>query len=292
MTKDFVIAVIGIGLIGGSVLKALNHKNFHLIGISRSEGTLNKAKELNLADEYSNNPESVKNAKVVFICTPINQIIPTIEIIRKIVSPDCIITDVASLKGFILDYVNDYHFPTNFIGGHPMAGTENKGVEYSVDNLFENAKWVLTPSKWADTEDLKKLEELVHFMGAKTILADPYDHDKAVALISHMPLLLSQALFGFISQYPDGGIRELALKLASSGFRDTTRLAATNPELAKDMLVQNKLNVREAVGDLINYLTHLDRDLNLNEEEFTDIIQKIASKRKSMYSPDGKNILK
>lgn len=284
------IAVIGLGLIGGSILKALRPKEFHLIGVSRSEETVKKAIKLDLANECSTNIELVQKAKVVFICTPINKTIETIDKVRKIVSPDCIITDVASLKGFIMDYVNDYDFPTNFIGGHPMAGTENTGIDYAVDNLFEGAKWVLTPSRWSGTEDIRRLEELTSLLGAKSIIADSYQHDKAVTLISHLPLLLSQSLFGMVSDYPDKNIKELALKLAASGFRDTTRLAATNPELAKDILLKNKAYIREAVNGLKDYLTELDKNLDLNENEFINPIKNLASKRKDMYSPEGKNI--
>ena len=106
----------------------------------------------------------------------------------------------------------------NFIGGHPMAGTENKGIDFAADNLFEGAKWVLTPSKWSKKEDMHILEKLIGNLGAKPIIADPYEHDKAVALISHLPLLLSQALFGFVYNYDDKNIQELALKASFKRF--------------------------------------------------------------------------
>lgn len=290
MQKKPVIAVIGLGLIGGSILKALKPKGFYLIGVSRSNETVKKAFEQGLVDEYSTDIESVKEANIVFICTPINIILETIDKVRKVVAPDCIITDVASIKGFIMDYVNDYHFPTTFVGGHPMAGTENTGIDYAADNLFEGAKWVLTPSKWSDAEDLQELVNLIHLMGAKTIIADSYEHDKAVTLISHLPLLLSQSLFGFVRNYSDENIKELALKLAASGFRDTTRLAATNPELAKDILLKNKAFVRESISGLKDYLSELDKNLDLNEDEFINLVNKLANQRRSMYSPEGKNV--
>ncbi|MCK7515963.1 MAG: prephenate dehydrogenase/arogenate dehydrogenase family protein [Desulfobacterales bacterium] len=139
-----------------------------------------------------------------------------------------------------MNYVNDYHFPTNFIGGHPMAGTEFKGIEKFEDNLFEGAKWVLTP-KWSQNKDVEKLEELINLMGQKTIISDPYEHDKAVTLVSHLPLLASLALFGTVDNYQNENIKELAFNLAASGFRDTTRLASSNPELSKDILLKTEL---------------------------------------------------
>jgi len=290
MSKDFTIAVIGLGLIGGSILKALGPKNFHLIAVSGREETIVKAKELGLADEYSTDIEAVKDAKIVFICTPIHKIIPFIDKVSQVVSPDCIITDVASLKGFIIDHVDNCEFLINFIGGHPMAGTEHKGIDNAIDNLFENAKWVLTPSRWSESQDIEELKEVISSIGAKVIIANPYEHDKAVALISHLPLLLSQSLFGMVDKYPDENIRDLALSLAASGFRDTTRLAATNPELAKDMLLLNKINIREAVKNLEDYLSKMDKNLDLDEEKFIEIAEELATNRKDLYSPEGKNI--
>ncbi|MDD3012318.1 MAG: prephenate dehydrogenase/arogenate dehydrogenase family protein [Candidatus Gastranaerophilales bacterium] len=292
MSKDFSIAVIGLGLIGGSILKALKPKNFHLTGVSGREETIAKAKELDLADEYSTDIESVKDAKIIFICTPIHKIIPFAEKVSRIVSPDCIITDVGSIKGSIIDHIDNSEFPINFIGGHPMAGTEHKGIDNAADNLFEGAKWVLTPSRWSESQDIEELKELISSLGAKVIIANPFEHDRAVALISHLPLLLSQALFGMVDKYPDESIRDLALTLAASGFRDTTRLAATNPELAKDMLLLNKINIREAVKNLEDYLSKMDKNLDLDEEKFMELAEELASNRKNLYSPEGKNIYK
>jgi len=292
MSKEFSIAVVGLGLIGGSLLKALRPKNFHLIGVSGREETVSKARKQNLADEYSTDINAVKDAKIVFICTPIHKIISFIDQISKIVSSDCIITDVGSLKGFIADYVDNAEFPVNFIGGHPMAGTEHKGIDNAVDNLFEDAKWVLTPSKWSESRDIESLKELIKEIGAKVIIANPHEHDRAVALISHLPLLVSQSLFGIVYKYSDESTKDLALSIAASGFRDTTRLAATNPELAKDMLLLNKVNIREAAKDFVNYLLSMDKNLDLEEEKFMKITEELVTNRKNLYSPEGKNIYK
>jgi len=285
------IAIIGLGLIGGSVLKALAPKNLDLIGISRNQQTLDKALSQNLAAEVSDNVELVRDADVVFICTPINSTLETIDNVRKIVSPQCIITDVASIKGFVMDYVNDYNYPTNFIGGHPMAGTEFSGFDSSFDTLFEGAKWVLTPSRWSGSEDIRQLEELIALMGAKTIVADPYEHDMAVSLISHLPLMLSQGLFGLVEEYPDKNISELAKKLASSGFRDVTRLAATNPELSRDILIKNKPNIRKSLSEFKDFLSGLEELLESDEEKFIKKINDFSEKRREMYSAEGKNKL-
>jgi arogenate dehydrogenase (NADP+) len=289
LSKKDCIAVIGMGLIGASVLKGLKNKGFELLGVSRSEETVKKALELGIADEASTDSKILKKANVVFVATPINKITETISNTAKIVNSDCIITDCASLKGFVIDFVNNQNFNSRFVGGHPMAGTENKGIDSSDAGLFEGAKWVLTPSRFSNQKDIEKLDGIISKLGAKTLISDAKEHDIAVSLISRLPLIVSQALFGFVNQYSDTNIRELALKLASSGFRDTTRLAATNSELAKDMLLNDKDILENICIDFELYLNDLSEIRN-NEQVFADFLQKTSSERKNMYSEQGKNI--
>lgn len=291
MAEIKTIAVIGLGLIGGSILKGLKDKGFELLGIARRKETIDQALVENIINKGSTGIGLACKADLIFVCTPINKTIETINLLSSKVKPETIITDVASLKGEILDFINAVQSPVRFIGGHPMAGTENKGLDASSENLFEEAKWVLTPSKWSNQEDLIKLSSVIEKLGAKIVITDPIQHDKAVALISHMPLFLSQSLFGMVKAYPDKDISELALTLASSGFRDMTRLATTNPELSKDMLMQNKENVFMAVKELKKYLDKLEKELIEDEENFVKTIEKTASQRKEMYSSEGKNVL-
>ena len=291
MTNIKSIAVIGLGLIGGSILKGLQGKGYELFGISGRQETIEQALKEKIINEGSTNIDLACKADMIFVCTPINKTIETIKLLSSGVKPETIITDAASLKADILDFVNASPTPLRFIGGHPMAGTENKGLDASLENLFEGAKWVLTPSKWSNEEDLNVLSGVIEKLGAKTVIADAEQHDKAVAFISHMPLFLSQALFETVENYPDKNISELALSLAASGFRDMTRLAAGNPELSKDMLIQNKANVIKFVNELRKYLDKFEKELMEDEENFVKIIEKIALKRKKMYSPEGKNLL-
>jgi len=291
MTEVKTIVVIGLGLIGGSILKGLKDKGFELLGIARRKETIEQALIEKIISEGSTNLELACKADLIFVCTPINKTIETIKLLSSKVKPETIITDVAGLKGNILGFINESQYPVRFIGGHPMSGTENKGLNASYENLFEGAKWVLTPSKWSNQENLIKLSSVIEKLGAKIVITDPVLHDKAVALISHMPLFLSQSLFGTVENYPDKDVSELAFILASSGFRDMTRLASTNPELSKDMLIQNKENIIMAVKELKKYLGELEKELIENEENFVKTIEKTASQRKQMYSPEGKNVL-
>ena len=160
-----------------------------------------------------------------------------------------------------------------------MAGTENSGFDSSFAELFEGAKWVLTPEDDACEEDIELVEDIIALTGADAILADAKEHDEAVALISHMPLLLAQSLFNSAKD------NKLALKLASSGFRDMTRLAMSNLEMAKDMREYNQKNIDTALNKLYSSIDFLKNTKDL--EIFTDI----KNTRKSMYSIVGKNNL-
>ena len=291
MSEVKTIAVVGLGLIGGSILKGLRGKGFKLSGIARRNETIVQALSEKIIDEGSINLDLACKADLIFVCTPINKTIETINYLSSRVKPETIITDVASLKGNILDSVNTSQTPVKFIGGHPMAGTENKGLESSFETVFEGAKWVLTPSKWSNQQDLANISSVIEKLGAKIVIADPDQHDKAVALISHTPLLLSQALFRMVENYSDKDVSKLAMILAASGFRDMTRLASANPELSRDMLTQNKANVLDIVKEFKNCLEELEKELVENEDNYEKIIEKIAFQRKQMYSFEGKNIL-
>ncbi len=291
MDKNLKIAVIGLGLIGGSILKSLKNKQYELIAIARREETIQKAKEQKLADVYSTDLSVIKSADIIFICTPINKIKTMIDNVIDHADANAIITDVASLKSFVMEYVDNLQKPIKFIGGHPMAGTEYKGIDSALDDLYIEAKWVLTPSKNTNKQDIGILTNIINNTGAKAVVADAKQHDSAVALISHMPLFLSQALYSYVNNYPDRDVKELALKLAASGFRDSTRLAATNVELAQDMITNNIQNVLNASNGLKDSLTSLEDLLSVDKEKFFELIADIAKSRMNMYTEDGKNKL-
>ena len=159
-----------------------------------------------------------------------------------------------------------------------MAGTENSGYEASFAELFQGAKWVLTPYYDTLPQDGKKLEEVISKMGAKVVYADAKEHDEAVAKISHMPMLLAQALFKMAED------DDLALELAASGFRDMTRLAMSNVDMAVDMVNMNTQNIEKSLIALQNSIS----DLKTN---YRKKITEISEKRGKMYDKNGKNNL-
>ncbi len=224
------IGIIGLGLIGGSIYKSLEHNSeYEITGISRT------VKGSNISDNY----ENLCGCELIFVCTPMNVVLNILEKLNGILPKNAIVTDVCSLKEFVSKKTYNY----NFIPSHPMAGTENSGWDNSFDGLFKNATWVITPKE--ESPALSILKKVIVDLGAKPYLTTPKEHDEAVALISHAPMVVAQAMCKAIEN------NELAQNLASSGFRDTTRLALSNIEMAEDMVNFNKQNIEKAQMDMM-----------------------------------------
>lgn len=226
------IGIIGLGLIGGSLFKDLK-KKFDVIAVSKSQS----------GDNIFKTYDVLKDRDIIFVCTPMNKTLNVLDKLENILSENVVVTDVCSLKSFVCNKKRPY----KFIPSHPMAGTENKGFENSFEGLFKGAKWVITG------EENVLLTEIINYLGAKPVFTTPQEHDKAVAMISHMPMVIAQALMLAAKDNP------LALEIASSGFRDMTRLAMSNEEMACDMISMNSTNIEQAilklyksVGELIN----------------------------------------
>ena len=266
------IGIYSLGLIGGSLLKALSAKNISPVCVTRNQNTISAAKKY--CTSCSDDISDLSTCDIVFVCSPISVTEEVLAKLENIVSPNCIVADTASVKKFVMKKSYKYRF----IGSHPMAGLEVSGYESSCENLFNGAKWVLTPSDRATKEDLDKLKSIIELTGAQTLTASAQEHDMAVAYISHLPMLISQGLVKNTKQ-------ELAKKLASSGFRDTTRLAMTNKTLASDMLKYNKENILKAFEELVENTGNL-----LSSQTYCSDIEEVINLRKSMYSGDGKNI--
>ena len=266
------IGIISLGLIGASILKSLSDKGYELICVTRNQETVSKSKEY--CKQVSNDLKTLKDCELIFVCSPISATLKVLDDLENIISKDCIVLDVASVKEFIMQKERSY----KFIGSHPMAGTAESGFDAGFKELFEGAKWVICPSKNVSTNDIEKAKKVISQTGATVIEADAKEHDMAVALISHAPMYVSQAIFDTIKD------NELAKMLASSGFRDMTRLAMTNTQLAEDMLDYNGKNISIALGLLGEAMENL-------QDNYREKIDKIAKNREKMYSKNGKNIL-
>ena len=250
------IGVVGLGLIGGSIFKALRGK-YDVIGFSSS------VKEENVAQDYN----LLKECDLVFVCTPMSVTLEILDKLETILRPETIVTDVCSLKSF----VSKKEYSYKFIPSHPMAGTENSGWDSSFPELFQGAKWVITPIRGNIIDEQEVLEKVIESMGAQVVITTPEEHDKAVALISHMPMVVAQALCENIKD------NKLAQELASSGFKDTTRLALSNLQMANDMIEMNRENIIKALDSFNDSLQYLLKD------DYYEKIKNIKDFRKELY---------
>ena len=266
------IGIISLGLIGASLLKAISNHGFDIICVTRNPESIQKAKKYDVV--CSNDIKTLKDCEVVFVCSPISVTLSVLDELENVVNENCVVLDVASVKEFVMKKKRPY----KFIGSHPMAGTAESGFDAGFKELFEGAKWVICPSDNIHEADIEKVKTIINQTGANIIKANPREHDMAVALISHAPMYISQAIFDSIKN------NELAKQLASSGFRDMTRLAMSNTAMADDMLKYNNDNIKEVLKNFENSMENLKTD-------YKEKIEKIAKERKEMYSKDGKNIL-
>jgi prephenate dehydrogenase len=247
------VAIIGVGLIGGSLGQALRKsKGYRVLGISRRPGTLLEAKRLGAIDAGTTNLAEVYTADIVVICTPVDTIIPLIDKIRPYLKPHAIVTDVGSVKGPFDRKIRG----VRFVGGHPLAGSHKTGVSAAKADLFKGATCVLMPQAPAAGKVVKKMWETV---GARVLFLTAKEHDAVVALTSHLPHLISHALVHSASKRSHQAILK---SLMAGSFRDVTRVATSDPEQWVQIFQANLKNIRQAVREFQKVLQHLSAELN------------------------------
>ena len=247
------IGVVGIGLIGASLGWDFRQMGHQVIGVSRQQATCEIAEYEGICDRASCDLASLEDTEIIFICTPIAAIIPTIELLASHLQPDTIITDAGSVKSAIVDRATQL-WP-NFVGGHPMAGNSESGIAAFEKGLFNHRPYVLTPTPETAPVALKRVAELVRSLNCILHYATPVQHDLAVAWISHLPIMVSASLISACLHETDPTILDFAKKFASTGFQDTSRVGGGNPEMGMMMAEYN----REAIlRSLYQYRDRLD----------------------------------
>lgn len=264
------IGIVGLGLIGGSLAIDLRAHNHYLLGVSRQESTCKIALKKGIVDRASTDLNILKEAEIIFICTPIDKIVITLQKLIPYLDRETLLTDVGSVKQPIVEACRPLW--DNFIGGHPMAGTEKSGIDAAQSGLFQSAAYVLTPHR--ESAHLDKLKQLVMSLGAIPYVCSPEVHDRAVAWISHLPVMVSTALIAACQSESDREVLELARHLASSGFRDTSRVGAGNPELGTMMA---RYNNEALLRSLYSYRDNLDHTIELVEAKNWDNLSQILT---------------
>jgi arogenate dehydrogenase (NADP+) len=242
------IGIIGLGLIGGSLGLDLRSQGHYVWGLSRNQLTCDRAISMGVADYAAEGLGKIQNlaqTEVIFICTPIDAILSTVEAIAPHLNSSTILTDVGSVKSAIVDRAQALH--PRFIGGHPMAGTAFSGIDAAQKNLFQQRPCVLTKVTNTDPAAFNILRSLWESVGALIYECDPESHDRAVAWISHLPILVSAGLILACGKETDDAIAQLAQHLASSGFRDTSRVGGGNPQLGSLIAEYNQTALLESL---------------------------------------------
>ena len=236
--------IVGTGLIGGSIGLALRQRGWYVTGRDRDHARADRAVALGALDETGTDAD----AEIVFIATPVGAIA---EEARLLVSPTTIVTDVGSVKAPIVAAVDH----ARFVGGHPMAGSEQEGVEGADADLFAGATWVLTPTQATDPVAYARLQEVVASLGANVVAIPPERHDALVAVVSHVPHLTPAALKTIASARSEE--HATLLRLAAGGFRDMTRVAAGHPGIWPDICAENREAIVEVLDELVRTLAGL-----------------------------------
>ena len=235
------VVIIGVGLIGGSIGLAIKKNDLakEVIGVFRRQATLKKALKRRAVDKgFMNVRTAVRNADLIILATPVSSIVHIAREAMKYAKRGAIVTDVGSTKGWIVGQLEkaSKRVSVNFVGSHPMAGSEQTSVEFARDGLLEEAPCIVTRTAKTNKAALAKVISFWKGLGAKVKVMTPGAHDRSVALISHLPHIVAFSLAGAIPE------KELAY--AAEGFRDTTRVASSDPSLWADIFVTNK---REAI---------------------------------------------
>lgn len=242
------IGIIGLGLIGGSLAKCFRNKikDVKITAMNRSEQSLLDAKSDSIIDEYSLNDMSIfRNCDIVFVCTSVDKIPEYVEKLLPYIKKDCIITDVGSTKKNIYNEMLKFK-DINFIGGHPMAGSEQTGYKSAKAHLFENAFYILTPNNIITKTMLDNMLALVRLTGAVPLVLDPDCHDYTVAAISHVPHIIASALVNTVKELDDENC--YMHSLAAGGFKDITRIASSSPEVWGSICSDNKEKILKVIS--------------------------------------------
>lgn len=253
------LAIIGVGLIGGSLARVLREKGEvgEVVGIGRGEANLRKGVELGVIDSYSLDPVAgVADADVVFLATPVCSIAQIVASIAPALAPGAVVTDGGSVKGEIVAPCEEI-MPagTYFVGGHPIAGTENSGVEASFPTLYQGKRCILTPTPRTDSRALAKVARMWEIAGSEVVEMDVEKHDHVVAAISHLPHMVAYSLVNAVGGYDR--FAESILKYSAGGFRDFTRIASSDPAMWRDIALMNRTAVLEMMDFFQDYFARL-----------------------------------
>ncbi len=276
------ICFIGMGLINSSLARTLTNKNFFntSIATSRSRKTLKIVQKLKIVDIVEQDiNEAVKDADLVVIGIPVKAYE---EVLKKIVNslkPGSVITDVGSVKLNIIK-MTDRLIPKNvfFVPGHPIAGTENSGPESGFDGLFDKGWCILTPNPKLNMHKVNLVKEMWELAGMRVDIMDPAHHDMVLAITSHIPHIIAYSIVGTVANL-ESALKKEVIKYAASGFKDFTRIAASDPTMWRDIMLLNKASIIKMLSIFKKDLASLEKAI---KKEDADFMYKLFSKTRKI----------
>ena len=282
------ISIIGLGLIGGSIAKALKESELFVnIQAYDNEKILNAAFTDKVIDFRLKFIEQAVNSDVIFICLPVNLTIQTMRTLAPLLQESTVISDVCGIKGALEDLWNSLGSKATYIGGHPMTGKEKGGYENSDPLLFENAVYIISSSA-KKTKYLDGFLNIIKELGARVTFLDPQLHDKIVAYVSHLPQLVSVSLVNTsVGKVDDIKFTDFA----AGGFRDMTRIASSNFDIWEDILLLNKNEITSALNDLISELKDIRKFLRGNNFEIIKRRFEAAQKERNEIPSNTKGFI-
>jgi arogenate dehydrogenase (NADP+) len=277
------IGIVGLGLIGASLAGDFRRIGHQIYGVSRQQSTCEFAVANGLVDRAATDLATLAACEIIMICTPIDKIVPTVSLLAPHLSPETIVTDAGSVKELIV--VPATQIWPNFVGGHPMAGKAESGIKAAELGMFRDKPYVVTPIANTNPIAVDKIKNLVKSLDCRLFESSPAAHDQAVAWISHLPVMISSSLIHACLENCPPDLLKLAKGLASSGFKDTSRVGGGNPELGQMMAEYNSTALLAA-------LRAYQQDLNATIESieannWSQFLTKIE--RTQMARPDFLN---
>lgn len=253
MTTDIhfdTVAVIGVGLIGGSLAMVMRQRGLaaRIVGVGRGQANLDAALRLGVVDSATRDlAEGVRDADLVVVATPVLKIADTVRRAAPSLKPGCIVTDAGSVKAAIIDEIEPV-MPegVSFVPGHPIAGTENSGVEAAFPALYQDRVCILTPTERTDRAAVEAVRRLWEEAGSRVVIMDPALHDRVLAAVSHLPHMIAYTLVNTVADLEDSGTD--ALSFSAGGFKDFTRIASSSPEMWADICALNRDRIVEMIG--------------------------------------------
>ncbi len=276
------VTLIGIGLIGSSIARVIKRDKIarHLVAVAKSKKTIDTVLKLGIADSVTlDSSEAVKDADMVMLCSPLGTYKKIVREIGPNLKRGCILTDVGSVKGCVFEDIEiEKLLGVNLVPAHPVAGTEYSGPEAGFVELFEGRWCVITPDKTASKESIEKICKLWKAAGSNVEIMDPNHHDQIMAMTSHLPHLISYTIVGTATDLEKSLVSEV-VKYSAGGFRDFTRVAASDPTMWGDIMIKNKEAVLEILQRFNEDLTALQRAIRWDEY---DLIHDFFSKTRKI----------